>query len=77
MLNYYKMITSIPKTWIKKLKTQPNENESDEISLFKTLAENEQSNICRYITFQIKHCTNTEKPKSQTKWEAVFPEKKA
>ena len=72
------MIASIPKTWIKKLKTQPNENDSDEIfkSLFKSLTEKEQSNICRYITnFQIKHCTNIEKPKPQTKWEAVFPEK--
>ena len=75
-LNYHKMIASIPKTWIKKLKTQPNENDSDEISLFKILAEKEQSNICQYITnFQIKHCTNTEKPKPQTKWEAAFPEK--
>ena len=38
-LNYHKMIASIPKTWIKKLKTQPNENDSDEISLFKIIAE--------------------------------------
>ena len=49
-LNYHKVIASIPKTSIKELKTQPNENDSDEISLSKTLAEKEQSNICRYIT---------------------------
>ena len=71
-LNYYKLISSIPKEWLRQLKAQTLEIKQ-EPALFTVVKAKDQNNICKYITdFQMKKSNSNEKPKAQRKWESYF-----
>ena len=72
-MSYYKLISSIPKEWLRQLKAQTLEIKQ-EPAFFTVVKAKDQNNICKYITdFQIKNKSNsTEKTKAQRKWESYF-----
>ena len=54
-LNYHKLISALPKEWMRLLKDQVNQVKQEEPSLFKILNEKKQDKICKYMTdFQTK-----------------------
>ena len=54
-LNYYKLIASISKQWFLRLNAQPKQDNETGESLYNTLTEQNQSNICQYMTkYQVK-----------------------
>ena len=74
-LNYHKLISVLPKEWLRLLKDQVNQVKQEEPSLFKILNEQKQDKICKYMTdFQTKKLNNNDKTKAQHKWESNFPE---
>ena len=71
-LNYYKLISSIPKGWQRQFKEQIIEM-NQEPALFTFIKSQNQYNICKYMTdFQIRKINSNEKTKAQHKWESCF-----
>ena len=74
-LNYHKLISVLPKEWMRLLKDQVNQVKQEEPSLFRILNEKKKDKICKYMTdFQTKKLKNNDKTKAQHKWELNFPE---
>ena len=73
-LNYHKIIASIPKALFLRLNVQPNQNDTEHVTLYQTLTEKEQSYVCRYMTnFQVKHFYQYRKTKITGKMGIDFP----
>ena len=65
-LNYHKLVSTLPKEWLRLLKEQFDQVNQNEASLFTIVNEQDQNNICKYMTkLQAQNSNNEEKTKAQ------------
>lgn len=75
-LNYYKLIASIPKEWIRKLESVGDfDTPTDKINAYEILDKTNTSYINKKLTEIQKMKNLQDKTKSQIKWELIFPQK--